>query len=112
MFFGTIPNYLIFFVILPIISYGLGFLLNLLSQYVACSKINFPQIALNSIFGPLFVFMALFLLYIIPSLENPIRTILPFSVEEPFRKGLSQSFYIFWAGLYGQAIATGFLQTC
>lgn len=107
-FFGISPYFI--FLILPVASFQIGFLLNILTQYITCSKLNFPVIALNSIFAPLLVTVALFLLYLIPSLENPVRAVLPFTLDEPLRKGLAQSFYLFWAGLYGQALAAGFLQ--
>jgi hypothetical protein len=47
-----------------------------------------------------------------PFLESPITTVLPETLTPIYKKALSQGFYVFWAGLYGQLLASGFVQTC
>ena len=98
--------------VIPAVSFGIGLLMNSLIQYLACSKLNGIQIALNSLFGPGFTAAVLCLLWLIPSLENPVLSILPETLTPLYKKAISEGFYVFWAGLYAQVIASGFLQVC
>lgn len=107
-----LPSIGFLLMVLPAVSFGVGILMNSLIQYLACSKLNGIQIALNSLFGPAFTAATLFLLWLIPSLENPVLTVLPETLTPLYKKAISEGFYVFWAGLYAQVIASGFLQVC
>lgn len=98
--------------VIPAVSFGIGILMNSLIQYLACTKLNGVQIAVNSLFGPGFTAAVLCFLWLIPSLENPVLSILPETLTPLYKKAISEGFYVFWAGLYAQVIASGFLQVC
>ena len=70
------------------------------------------QISINSLFAPALVTVFSFLLYFIPFLLSPLNDVLPNSLDLVTKSVLSKGFYMFWAGLYGQTIASGFLQAC
>ena len=107
-----LPSLAFLLMVLPGVSFAIGLLMNSLIQYLACSKLNGVQIALNSLFGPGFVAASLVLLWILPMLETPVVSILPETLTPLYKKAISEGFYIFWAGLYAQVIASGFLQVC
>jgi hypothetical protein len=97
---------------LCIASYGVGLVLNAFTQLITCPSVNGPQIALASLFGPMYVWIALFLVWAISSLEYPVLTILPETLTPLYKKAISRGFYIFWAGMYAQVIASGYTQVC
>ena len=109
---AQMPSLSFLLMVVPGVSFAIGVLMNSLIQYLACSKLNGPQIAMNSLFGPGFTAGALFLLWLLPILENPVVSILPETLTPLYKKAISEGFYVFWAGLYAQVIASGFLQVC
>ena len=109
---GYFPPLWLLLVTIPFVSFVIGLLLNALIQYLACSKLNGSQIALDSLFGPALTSFVLFLLWLIPALESPVLTVLPLTLSTTYKKAISGGFYIFWAGIYAQVIASGFVQVC
>jgi hypothetical protein len=106
------PSLSFLLMVVPGVSFAIGLLMNSLIQYLACSKLNGAQIAMNSLFGPGFSMAALVLLWLLPVLESPVISILPETLTPLYKKAISEGFYVFWAGLYAQVIASGFLQVC
>ena len=109
---GMFPPLWVLLMTIPFVSFVIGLLLNALIQYLACSKLNGSQIALDSLFGPALTSFVLFLLWLIPALESPVLTVLPLTLSTIYKKAISGGFYIFWAGIYAQVIASGFVQVC
>jgi hypothetical protein len=109
---GSFPPLWLLLMTIPWVSFVIGLLLNALIQYLACSKLNGSQIALDSLFGPALTGLVLFLLWLIPALESPVLTVLPLTLSTTYKKAISGGFYIFWAGIYAQVIASGFVQVC
>jgi len=109
---GLFPPLWLLLMTIPSVSFIIGLLLNALIQYLACSKLNGSQIALDSLFGPALTTSVLFLLWLIPALESPVLTVLPITLSTTYKKAISGGFYIFWAGIYAQVIASGFVQVC
>jgi hypothetical protein len=109
---GMFPPLWVLLMTIPFVSFVIGLLLNALIQYLACSKLNGSQIALDSLFGPALTSLVLFLLWLIPALESPVLTVLPLTLGTIYKKAISGGFYIFWAGIYAQVIASGFVQVC
>ena len=109
---GYLPPLWLLLITIPWVSFVIGLLLNALIQYLACSKLNGSQIALDSLFGPALTSFTLFLLWLIPSLESPVLTVLPITLNTTYKKAVSGGFYVFWAGIYAQVIASGFVQVC
>lgn len=108
----SFPSILFLMTTLCIASYGVGLVLNAFTQLITCPSVNGPQIALASLFGPMYVWIALFLVWAISWLEYPVLTILPQTLTPLYKKAISRGFYIFWAGMYAQVIASGYTQVC
>ena len=109
---SQMPSLGFLLMVIPGVSFAIGLLMNSLIQYLACSKLNGAQIAQNSLFGPGLTAGVLFLLWLMPVLESPVISILPETLTPLYKKAISEGFYIFWAGLYAQVFASGFLQVC
>ena len=112
--------YVILFAIVPAFSYVFSLALNSLTQYISCGTVVFGQIALASIFNPIFVLVFAFISWMFPVLRTFVSAILP---EQPLdvmkQEGdttmkmiLSYAFYILWGGIYGQTYSAGFAQSC
>lgn len=97
---------------LSILSFFVGFLLNTITQYLSCGKLNAEQLATTSAISSGITAAVVLLLSFLPVIESPVLTVLPETLTPIYKKALSQGFYIFWAGLYGQLVASGFVQTC
>ena len=98
--------------ILTAVSFVVSFLLNTITQYLSCGKLNAVQLATTSAMPAGITGSVIILLSFIPFLESPITSVMPETLTPIYKKALSQGFYVFWAGLYGQLIASGFVQTC
>jgi hypothetical protein len=98
--------------LLPILSYLSGFGLNALSQYIYCNKVSVPQVALVSTFAPAFVVGFSLLAYFLPVLRSPVESILPLTADVDMKYAMGFAFYLLWAGIYGQNIASGMLTAC
>jgi hypothetical protein len=110
--FGEMTSIWTLLMVIPSVSFALGFFFNALLQYMGCSSLNFSQIALNSLFSPAFASFFLVLCGFVPDVESPIRAVLPLTLTPVYQKAISQGFYVFWSGLYGQVLASGFVQVC
>ncbi len=98
--------------VLTITSFAVGLMLNAIIQYLACSKINGIQLASSSALSAGLTGAVTILLYFLPFLESPVLNVLPETLTSLYKKAISQGFYLFWAGLYGQLLASGFSQAC
>jgi hypothetical protein len=65
-----------------------------------------------STFAPAFVFVFSLVTYFLPFLRGPVETIIPVSADADMKSALGFSFYLLWAGIYGQNIGSGLLQVC
>lgn len=110
--FGETISIWTLLMIVPPVSFALGFFFNALLQYMGCSALNFSQIILNSLFSPGLATFFLLLCRFVPDIESPIRSVLPLTLTPVYQKAISQGFYMFWSGLYGQVLASGFVQIC
>lgn len=109
---GDLTSIWTLLMVVPTVSFALGLFFNALIQYMGCSSVNFVQVSLNSLFSPLFATFFLLLCNFIPDVESPVRSVLPITLTPVYQKALSQGFYMFWSGLYGQVLASGFVQVC
>lgn len=98
--------------IIPILSYASGLGLNALSQYIYCNKVSLPQVAIVSTFAPAFVVAFSLIVWFLPFLRSPVESILPLTADGDMRYALGFAFYLLWAGIYGQNVASGMLQVC
>lgn len=98
--------------VLSVVSFAVGFLLNTITQYMSCGKLNAIQLGSTSAITAGITGAVVLTLYFLPFLESPVLSVLPETLTPIYKKALSQGFYILWAGLYGQLLASGFVQTC
>ena len=84
----------------------------MITQYMACQKINAIQIASASAIPAGITAVVTSLVSLFTGLEAPLRSVLPETLTPIYQKAISQGFYLFWAGMYGQALASGFAQVC
>lgn len=97
--------------ILPLLSLGFAIGVNSTINYILCKKVNISQISFSSIFVLLSV---LFFIGIsgIGFLQTPILSAVPQYLQQRYGYLLVLAFYMFWAGMFGEAIASGFAQGC
>jgi Na+/H+-dicarboxylate symporter len=97
--------------VLPLVSFGLALGVNSTINYITCKKVNISQISYSSIFVLLSV-----LLFIgisgIGFLQSPILSATPQYLHQNYGYLLVLAFYMFWAGMFGEGIASGFAQGC
>ena len=103
---------LLFFVILPAISYVWGLGLNALSQYIRCQTVSIQQVALVSTVGPGFVLFFSALAYFLPFVRGPVEAVIPASADADMKYALGFAFYLLWAGIYSQNVGSGMVQSC
>jgi hypothetical protein len=97
--------------LLPTLGYCIALGLNLFMQYVSCGKVFVEQIALGSI--PVLVSILIFLLLtLVGFVRAPIQSAVPLVLREKYGGILSIGFYMFWAGMFGEAISGGIAQGC
>ena len=96
---------------LPLFGYLVAFGLNTGIQQLSCGRIQPGQIALVSGLIPLaiVIFLALTLSSFI---RSPIVDAVPLSYRLSYGKIFALAFYMFWAGMFGEAVAGGFIQSC
>jgi hypothetical protein len=98
--------------VIPVVSYLSGLGLNALSQYIYCNKVNMPQVAMVSSFAPGFAIAFASIVWLLPFLRSPVESILPVTADVDMKYAMGFAFYLLWAGIYGQNIASGMLQSC
>ena len=94
-------------VLLPTVGYGITLGFNAFIQNVTCGSVNIKQIAMGSLTVPIAILFGL-LLCLSPFIRSP--------VEAAFRGTNAMlyaiAFYMFWAGMFGMSVASGFSQSC
>jgi hypothetical protein len=97
--------------LLPTLGYGFAIGFNSFLQYVSCGSVNPTQIALGSI--PVIVSILLFLLLSLSGIVRaPIQSAVPLVLRLKYGGIVAITYYMFWAGMFGEAIAGGFSQSC
>lgn len=97
--------------IIPVAAFAVALGLNSIVQLLTCSSVNIKQVAMNSVFSTIFV--ALFLLIsLIPVFRGPVEGILPNDLSSQMRMIAAYSFFMFWAGMFGEGLGAGFAQSC
>lgn len=124
LFFFMLPGYVQAFpalflgFVIPVLSFLSSLLMNWFLQYMYCGSIDFSGISMASAISPLFVYILGGLAYFFPFLRTPITqlfTELPQGSPEDalFARELwGYSFYLFWAGVYGQTLGSGMIASC
>jgi len=97
--------------LLPALGYSVAFGLNCLLQYVSCGKVIPESVAKGSLYvlASMFIFLLITLLGVV---RAPIAIAVPLTLRAKYGGLLALSYYMFWAGMFGEAIASGFAQGC
>lgn len=120
-FFPTVVEsmlWLFLFGIIPVLSFLTSMFLNWFLQYMYCGAVSISAISLAASISPMFVAGLSLFSYFISFLRTPVTQLIPelpqdSPEEAKFARELwGYSFYIFWAGLYGQTIASGMISAC
>jgi hypothetical protein len=104
--------YLILFVILPIVTYGITSMFNVFIQMIRCGKINANQVLMNGFPSVGLVGFLGGLAQLFGFMRYPVISILPDSFSDEVKKGIAVSFYVFWGAVYGQALGGSLSQSC
>jgi len=115
---------LFLFVVFPLVSFLTSLFFNWFLQYMYCGAVSVNGITMAAAMSPLNTVILMGITYIMPFLKNPITQLLPEvpSTSAPgerspedlafAREIWGYSFYLFWAGVYGQTIGSGMISTC
>jgi len=109
---------LFLFIVIPVLSFLTSMFLNWFLQYMYCGSASASAISIGASISPLLVFVLGGLSYFLPFLRTPVTqlfTELPQgSPEEAMfaREIWGHCFYLFWAGLYAQTVASGMMSAC
>lgn len=110
--------WLFLFIIIPIVSFLTSMFLNWFLQYMYCGAVNINTISLGASISPMLVFVLSVFSYFLSFLRTPVTQLISelpqdSPEEAKFARELwGYSFYIFWAGLYGQTLASGMIAAC
>jgi hypothetical protein len=96
---------------LPLIAYGFSLGINSTINYITCKKLNISQVSYSSLFVPFSVLLFL-LLSNIGFLQSPILAAVPQYYHAKYGYIFILAFYMFWAAMFGEALASGFAQGC
>lgn len=98
-------------ILLPTLGYCITLGFNSFVQSVSCGSININQIALGSL--PVLGFITIFLLLSLMSfVKSPVISAVPPNLRFNYGEIFAIAFYMFWAGMFGESISSGFAQSC
>ena len=98
-------------ILLPTLGYALALTINSGVQQVFCKKVSIKQIATGSTVIPIAIllFLGLTMLGIV---RSPVEQAVPLAYRLQYGSTMALAFYMFWAGMFGEALAGGFAQAC
>lgn len=109
---------LFLFVVFPILSFFTSAFINWFLQYLYCGAVSVPGVFTASVSSPIATVILAGLAYIMPFLRSPVSQLFPELTQVPpeeaaFTKEIwGYSFYLFWAGVYGQTLGSGMIAAC
>ena len=98
-------------IFLPTLGYGITLGFNSFIQRVSCGSVNISQIAMGCLPIPIAIIFFL-LLSLMSFVRNPVEKALPLIMRENYGGIFAIAFYMFWAGMFGESLASGFAQNC
>jgi hypothetical protein len=96
---------------LPLIAFVFSLGINSAINYSICKKLNISQISYSSLFVVLSVLLFLGISNI-GFLQSPILSAVPQYLRGNYGYIFILAFYMFWAGMFGESLASGFAQGC
>jgi hypothetical protein len=101
----------IVWLIIPILSYALTFGSLGFINNMSCGSLNLSLVATSSLFTFAAVVFFLIVSYF-SFFQNFIIPVLPASLQQLYGPAVATAFFMFWAGIYGNAFGYGFAQSC
>uniref|UniRef100_A0A6C0HEK6 Uncharacterized protein n=1 Tax=viral metagenome TaxID=1070528 RepID=A0A6C0HEK6_9ZZZZ len=108
--YGIDANFLKW-LLLPTLGYAITIGLNSFLQSTVCGKVRFQQIAMGSLTVPIAILFFL-ILSLSSFIRSPIESAIPYSLRAKYAGLFAVGFYMFWAGMFGESISSGFAQSC
>ena len=108
--YGWNANLLKWFV-LPVLAYGITLAINSLLQVMSCGTVNIQKIALGGLVVPGAILAGL-VLTLAGIVRSPIQNAVPLAYRLQYGGVVALAYYMFWAGMFGEAFAGGFAQAC
>jgi hypothetical protein len=96
---------------LPMIGFGIALGLNSILQISSCQTINILQVVKASSSVLVAIILAL-LVTMAGVIRSPIEAAVPLVYKLKYAGMFAVAFYMFWAGMFGEALASGFAQVC
>ena len=96
---------------MPVIGYLIACAVNALTQQVSCSSIDIKKVFMTSFYNPIFILVFLLISWF-SVFRSPIEGMLIFIPDNFIRTTVAYGYYMFWAGLFGEAIGSGIAQGC
>lgn len=109
---------LFLFLIIPIFAFSTSMGLTWFLQYMYCGGVSLANISIGASLSPALVFVFSIFTYFFSFLRTPVTQLLTeLPQDSPEDAKFAQNlwgycFYLFWAGLYGQTLATGIVAAC
>ena len=98
-------------IVLPTVGYAIALAINAFVQQISCGSVRMEQIALANI--PVLGAILLFLLITLSSMvRGPIEQAVDGVYRAQWGGIFAIAFYMFWAGMFGEAFAGGLAQSC
>lgn len=108
--YTKISGTLLQWIVLPALAYCIALGLNTSVQLISCGSIRIKQLAVGALSVPAAV-LGFLVLTLIPFVRLPISQILPLKFRS-MGDYIALIFYMFWAGMFGEAMAGGLAQSC
>jgi hypothetical protein len=96
---------------LPMIAFGIALGMNAILQYTSCQSIQLFQLLKASSTVLIAVLIAL-MVTMAGIVRAPIESAVPLAYKLKYAGTFAIAFYMFWAGMFGEALASGFAQVC
>ena len=108
--YGVNQNFLKW-IVLPTVGYAITIAINSFVQQVSCGFVRIEQIALGSlpVLGAILLFLVLTML---SSIRYPVEQAIDGAYKAKWAGIFAIGFYMFWAGMFGEAFAGGLAQSC
>jgi hypothetical protein len=96
---------------LPMIGFGFALGMNAILQYTTCNTIHIQQLLKASSLVLVGVFLGL-AMTLVGVVRAPIEAAVPLVYKLKYAGVFAIAFYMFWAGMFGEALGSGLAQVC
>ena len=108
--YGISANFLKW-IVLPALGYGFAVGANAILQATSCKTVDMKKVASGAVTIPVLIVVAS-LLTLVGFVRAPIESAVPVQYKLKYAGMFAIAFYLFWAGMFGEAFAGGLAQVC